>query len=897
MLNFPISVANNQQQFVEIVEETLNYLQGIEKISSKVELEAIQKLLSKLSHALPGPISPEKLRKYDIGERWNGLVTFSILLTELIKKFSEYHEDEEIVALISKFFMVAENVEFALEILQVLTDLQLLSECPNMTVKLLENALLDDQFVLISFMNLSCKKEPDDIMNMISSQLLQIFVSIPDKVSNSLKSQTPTFFHPKIYSAILLENFLKAFYLIGYINFHENQQIYNISFLSKLLSKTIVNFSVDKKSQATKNTLAILSEWSHEACHNQLVHQLLLEISRSAINVVANFLLEVENPNLVIMLKDATITSPNWRYMLLKKIPFLSFTSNDIVIENLIHYLAVTAKDQLLEGLLKELLVIWSNKTCILESSFEQHFYLTKLMLLSIKYLFTIKNPGQNYIQSIKHSVFDGVQHHIGSTDGDLRSLGMATVETILVIVDDQMNGEPQLKFDYEDFSEDTKNNIINVLMQYPNRMRMLDIPIRQENFKIVEDNMLELESIIKLRVLNEFKDLIAFIPLKSNVDQDFGNIEETKNEDQDELDSDDDLKPYDEAPTESYKDASKRPKYLLDLIQAFTVKENLEDADKFEMAVEFSEKIISQQAKNNHPDITVELLRIFLHLEKKYYMENFEECKMKSLVALSTAHSKECAQYLCQEFNTEISAYTVNKRILMLDILTDTARKLSKIDVVTTSSQPSSNLPTSCNKNKLTKKLLEESIDHNRLAAEKTIRERLLKKTRSLTTRTKPVGLDGQVNRFNEVAGWFFFPLINGFGKKQLVFTNGTTLKYDTDNLLLSNFLSALSVLMLCAENCVIAPKFAREIFNLSLFLRYHQEAKIRMGVLKVIASVFIAVPRKVLNQEFDNELQELKAHLENCVQSTVLYKEPNKDCQELAKHLLTMCLSILYN
>ena len=878
-------------------------MQGLEKISSRKELEEIQKMLKKLSQALPGTITPEKLRKYDTGSRWNGMDNFSILLAELIRKFEEDHEDVEVIGNISKFFLIAENAEFAVEILQVLTDPQMLSECPKLTVKLLEIALLDECFVLITFMNLSDEQERDDSKELIASQLLQVYASIPDKIANSLKDQSPTVFHPKIYSAILLRNFLRALYLIGYINFQEHQQIYSTPFLSKLLSKIVVNFNVDKKSLAIKNTLAILSEWAHESRYNKLVHQIMLGINRSAIDVVANLLLEAKDANLVLILKDAAITSPNWKYMLVKKMTFLSFTSNDRVIENLIHYLAVIGEHStdghLLISLLKEILLIWSNKTCILDSCFEQHFYLTKLMILGIKYLFDIKRPEQKFVESFKQGVFDGVQNHIGSTDGDLRSLGMAAVETILGIVDNQaVDEEGQLKFDYEDFSEETKKNIINVVMQYPNRIRSMVLPIDHQNSEIIDKNMLELESIIIKKSLENFAAPATFESPKANSVQVPLNYEECKIAEQEELDSDDDLKPYDETPTESYKDALKRPKYLLDLIHTFTVKENMEDVDKFEMAIEFSEKIINQQAKNNHPDLSVELLRIFLSLEKKIYMENFEECKMSSLVALTTAHPKECAQFLCQEFNTDISNYTVSRRILMLDILTDTARKLSKID--DEPSTPQSNTPNisvSSSKNKLTRKLMEESIDHNRLAAAKTVRERLLKKTRRLTTRTKPAGVDGQVNRFNEVAGWFFFPLINGFGKKQLVFSTGTNLKYDTDNLLLTSFLSALSVLMLCAENCVVAPKFAREIFNLSLFLRYHQEAKIRLGVLKVIASVFLAVPGKILNREFTNELQELKAHLENCVQSTVLYKEPNKDCQELAKHLLTMCVSTMYN
>jgi telomere length regulation protein len=306
---------------------------------------------------------------------------------------------------------------------------------------------------------------------------------------------------------------------------------------------------------------------------------------------------------------------------------------------------------------------------------------------------------------------------------------------------------------------------------------------------------------------------------------------------------------------------------------------------------VESSERIISQQLKDHHSDLALDLLSIFLSLEKQCYFENFEEVKMRNLVLICSIYPKECAQYLGNEFNTEISKYSMGKRIMMLEVLVETAKKLSAIEIERKESKkdPENVL------NKLNRKFVEDSIDQRKIEAEKIIRERLLKKTRRIVSQSKSLADVSAVNRFADVAGYFFFPLIHGFGKKQFLFTTKTSLKYDTDNILLMTFLRTISVLMLCAENCPVAPKFAREIFNLSVFLRFHDEAKIRLGVFHMLSTLFLALPKNLLQSMFYNDIQELRAHLEIIVNNVVLNKEPNQECKEFAGKLLEMCYGCL--
>lgn len=237
-----------------------------------------------------------------------------------------------------------------------------------------------------------------------------------------------------------------------------------------------------------------------------------------------------------------------------------------------------------------------------------------------------------------------------------------------------------------------------------------------------------------------------------------------------------------------------------------------------------------------------------------------------------------------------------MSRRMLMLDVLAESAKKLSELH----SKEPKLDVadrktPAKC-ENKLLKKLNQEMEERNNKDAQRIIRERLLSKTRKLATRTKPLYEDSSINRFSEVAGWFFFPLVEGFGKKQMIFTSGTNMKYDTDNLLIVKFINTISVIMLCAENSLVAPKMAREMFKLSIFLRYHKESRVRLAVMHMIAAVLIAIPSKLIAMEFPNEINEFSNHLQLIIKSTVVNYEPDKDCREFAKQLIAMCQNSIY-
>lgn len=811
----------------------------------------------------------------------------AVLLMGIVEKFGATHRaEQEIPEEIVKLSMLTDDLEVVLETMNVLSDASLIDKSPHLVCQLLDKLLQDDDYFIFAFARLSSFQLDDKCTPRID-HFLQQLISLPDKIANKMKTEFPRTFELRPFSAVLMVDAIKTFHVLCKINKLEQLKVYDMRFLSKLISKVFVHFKGDKF--VSTNALRLMSLVAEQEEFRESIRDVMSGLQRQAIEIVAQLAFESETKHrrLAYMFGGFWKKSSEWIFVLTKKLPLLSLRHDDRLIENLAYFLA-TEDASTMEKLLMELLVVWSTKSHVIDAPFEQHFYVTKLLVLMTKYLTSPKDHADN----IKRQLFNGMETHIGSSDEQLKVLGMITAETVLGIIDFDAKDEDKLKFDYSDVDREIMKNVVQVIKDLPCRavsadtLEMLEAPEDAEVVEIMD----QLMSIVENRenvYSNEVK--IADVKLEPSSQVETPLATPTPSQSALDSDDDDDLQAYDD-PDDLPSRNDKQPKYLLDLIQAFTTKENLEDSERFELAVTSAESIIKQQLANHHTDLAVDLLRIFIGLEKMCYMEDFDELKMKIMIAICAVYPKETAQHLSQEFNTESSTYSMNKRMLMLDVLTEVAKHLSKLEKPQRSETSPATVATGQKQNKLLIKLHQELENRNKMDAQKIIRERLLAKTRKIATRTKAPDADSGVNRFAEVAGWFFFPLVHGFGRKQLVFSSGTNLKSDFDNLLLVKFLHTISVMMLCAENSLVAPKMAKEIMNLSVFLRYHEQSKIRLAVLHMVATIVLAVPRKILASQFAQDINEFVNHLSMIVKSTVVNYEPDKDCREFAKQLIGM-------
>lgn len=788
------------------------------------------------------------------------------LLTEIMMKFDEIPVE---------LFAITDNADFVVETMNVLSDTTVIEKNPKLVVKLLEALLTDENYLIFAFSRLS--------RGALTDKYQQQLISLPDKIANKMRSDFPRTFSRYTFSAIVMVNALKTLHVLCEVNAAEQSKVYDTKFLSKLISKIYVNFKDDKA--VLTRSLRVISAMVERPVYRESIREILSGLQRPAIEIVAQMIFgsEDKKQRLLSMCGDFWKTISNWKFTLTKKIPLLSFTSDDKIVENLSFFLA-TEDANLLEQLLMEMLLVWSTKSHVRDTSFEQHFYVTKFIVLLTKHL---ENP-KSHESKLKRLLFNGMEIHVGSSDDRLQTLGMIAAETILGIIDSDLKEEEKLKFDYSSKSAAVLKEIVKVIRNYPDKADSSDSLQFAEDYddSEVTEAMRELITVadrheVKVLPRLEVTQLVPEIKFEPALAAKKPTVE---------LDSDDDdLQPYDDPDDLPTRLDHKQPRYLLDLIQAFTSRESLENPEVFEFAMKSAEQIIKQQLPNHHTDIAVDLLCIFIKLYKRCCFENFEELKTKLMVEICVIHPKESAECLCKEFNAEATKYTMHERLLMLDVLGEAAKKLSKLEIAKYDDNLSKALPTQP-QNKLLIKLHQELENRNRRDAQKIISNRLKAKTRRIVTRTKAPDENAAVNRFADVAGTFFFPLMHGFGRKQMAFKTGSRLQHEFDNLLLMKFLNTISVMLLCAENSVIAPKMAKEIMSLSAFLRYHEESKIRLAVLHMIATVFLAIPQNILVSDFKSEISELVNHLLLISKSGVVNHEPDQECRAFAKQLLGM-------
>lgn len=866
--------------------QTLHSIDG--NINSSEQLEVVLRKLKVINEILPSA-SRDMINLMACNEEQSVFEHFAsevypIMLTEVLSKCGDNLDNipQEIQQLIE----ITNNVDFIVETMNVLCDTKSMDKCMKFTVMLLENLLRDESYLLFSFTRLSYNNEHHNQMKWMKIEhYIQQLVNIPNKIANRMKSSFPQVFEIDVYTSILLINVLKSIHVMIHINSIEQTKIYEFNFMAKLISKILLNFK-SSSTAAINCAINILSTQAAQPFYQNSLQDIVKYLQRSAIEIIVlqTFGNEQRKWNLLKFFGDIWKSSCDLNYILTKKIPFYNSTGNDLLIENVVFFIA-TEDMKIMEEMLLEMLVIWGTKSHVYDTSFEQHFYVTKFIVLMVSYL---TNPKE-IASKIRQHLFNGAQVHLGSTDAKLRALGMITSEVVIGFIDFDMTENEKLKFEYGELERSIKEDIVDVIRHYS--QRKVNKGDLKEPIDVEIDTMMnKLIAIVEKRsLLTHSCPKVAKIP-----EIPIEKLEKPQIKPVVDLDSDDDDLPSYVDNDDGFNRNENQPRYILDIISTLSSKEGQENVEKFEFIMKSAQDIIKQQLPSNHSDIAVDLLRIFISLQKTCYCENFEELRMNILIETCCIYPMECAIYICNEFNTEITKYSLRTRMLMLDTLCESAKRLSKLELPKKDEIQTKS--TNYGLNKLTIKLQEELDNRNKRDAQKIIKERLAAKTRRIASRTKSLDEISGINKFSNVAGYFFFPLIKGFGRQQMPFMAKTALKHDMDNILLVKFLNTVSILILCAENSTIVPKMAKEIVNLSVFLRYHDESQIRLAVLHMFSTIILAVPKNILVREFSVELNEFMNHLDMIVRSTVMNYEPDKECREFAKQLMSMCYGALY-
>uniref|UniRef100_A0A182UBC3 ENTH domain-containing protein n=1 Tax=Anopheles melas TaxID=34690 RepID=A0A182UBC3_9DIPT len=916
-------------------------------ISRDIERETVNEKLALLLECLPGPVqSTDALYGSKEWDRF-AAEAYPSLLDEVNPLMGHVQ-----LPLLYRLVTLDASIHFPCEMISVLTKQSVLqsSSC-ELALKLLVRLIEDDSVLPVTFIQLSVESTDANISDY--NRFLQLLSAIPNKVANELKSKTPDRLLPLMYSRILLRQFIRTIAtlndaIVYYAKAEELTAVPSLrgDFLTALFSKLITDFHQERRSPAIQAALHLLVDGiSRLPKVANFIRTIFAGLTPTAIEIIAHIAL---NKRIDLSSVFAQTVPPSWSYVLLQKIPLYNYyTNSKTIIYELINLVTklpgVENKDDEkgqdnespFQRLIQQLLVVWSSRAAIQRTSFEQHLYITKLLLLAIG---TEIKSGSTYSSSsgetYRRMLFDGLKAHLESPIKEVRCTGMITVEVIMGMIDDKRDecntsstnknaGNNRLRFDYAGFDANTLaliESLKSIVEKAPDcestkldherQEYLINLAVNDLIGKIEEkkddDTLVQSnEQIITPKPSAETND-VRTNPLTA------ADSDDDEPEDMQSLDSDDDELPvYDMSNDTKLEQERYRPKYLLDMRDALLQTDANQTPEQFELAVDAAPELIAQQLAHNDAKLAIDLMQIFLSLEEKTHMPTFSERKFSAMVEICVAFPKECATFLCGEFHAEVSRYAVNCRIFMLDIMTEVAKVLSNnrktdepskrtAEDIKSLAQNRTTNGVASTKNQLHLMFRDEAEQRARRAeAERIVRERIERKTRrsrSAFTRIQRAEAKETINRYGEVAGWFFFPLVRGFGGNRFVFTAGIKFPYDVENLLLVSFLQALSVLMVCAENCPIAGKMARELFSLASLLRYSEEPKVRLSLMQLLAAIFLAIRSDLLLAQFYPELLELKDWLEECTQGDVVRTgETNEECRQLARHLLAMCYSAL--
>ncbi|WAQ97137.1 TELO2-like protein [Mya arenaria] len=495
--------------------------------------------------------------------------------------------------------------------------------------------------------------------------------------------------------------------------------------------------------------------------------------------------------------------------------------------------------------MLKELVQVWGDESAMRHTSYEQHVYLTQALVISIAFL----------TESLKHEHKDellryllvSVQNHLGFSDGKVRRLGMLVGE----IVTRRLEPDgPELRFEVEEDEE------VKALKS------LLDIPTDP----FIDDLTDEL-----CMMLSERGTEVALSGLEEMVSPSEKHVPTppvTQPDPPSDLDSDDDLEPYDMS-HDTDKVKVRQPKYIRDCMEDLIGNEGPE---RVEQALKAAEGLIRGKPYGV-AEVSVEFTKVLVHLADEYSLPDFRTIRFSTLVALAVTAPEQVASYLSEQFYDK--NYNIRQRLDIIEVLGTAAQELSR---PTDPAAKGDNLP----KPKV-QELTASSTEPE--SWQDVVQRRIESKTRRFGQgRSKPEATPME-NRFAPVAGHFFYPLMGNFDRPENTFD-----LMGEDCYVLGRLMYTLGIVMYAAANSPPARQMASALLEFIWVLRFHGDSKVRQGLLFAVSMIYLSVPPHVLLNDLQQEVFESKNWLED-----VIDKDVNVQCKTLAVQALVLLENII--
>nr|XP_025043976.1 telomere length regulation protein TEL2 homolog [Pelodiscus sinensis] len=663
--------------------------------------------------------------------------------------------------------------------------------------------------------------------------LLNKVVCLPDHLCNKLQGNNLPVFFPQNYFPLLATEIIQVLQRI--CDSLRGGLDCSVSFVSQVLGKVCMH---GRQREILNKLVPCLVELTEADCVWQRVCWRLVERvpDRWMEAAVCGFVQTAPGADVLSrLLGNLVVKNKKAQFVLTQKLLLLQYGCETAVLQSLLGYLALDGlRRSLLIKVLRELLETWGSSSAVKHSPVEQQLHISKAILICLALL---KEPEiENNGQELLASMMGGMKCHLDSSLPRVRRLGMVVAESISSRI---TTDGPRLQFQYED---DDETRELKFLLKQP-------APLQPT---VRHDSPSASPKAVSKPSGSPHPGVSALPEERSDS----------------ELDSDDDLIPYDMSEDKELK-KMKAPVYIRDCIEVLT---GSEDLDMWEATMRVLESLIRRNSATVR-EVSTELAKVLLHLEEKTPLDGFAELRQRALVAVTTTDPVPVTQYLTSQLYS--LNYSLRQRMDILDVLALAAQELSQPQVSGKTKPCSAQHP--CPQ---ALPATGSSQDWRR-----AVDERIKSKTRYLAKGRCLAEPACGPNRFSSLAGHFFFPLLQGFDRPLVTFD-----LLGADHLVLGRLAHTLAALMHFAVRSVAATAMGKALLEFVWALRFHTDAYVRQGLLSAVSSTLLSVPSERLLEDMTDEFLETQSWL-----ADVAEKDPDGDCRRLACHNLLLMENLL--
>lgn len=661
-----------------------------------------------------------------------------------------------------------------------------------------------------------------------TSRLLQRLVSVPARVSNRLLARTPLTLRPSHVGRLFLLQLVRALTALSDLRVTCTTAR---PLLALYLGKILTHYRATLNHQDQVDIVAIVELLCESEPGAVLVHEMFTSLEERYVEtVLLMFLREgrAGGASTVRTLGPVVHRSTYWRYLLGTKLPLLHQArhTDTFFVRNLAACLVT--EPRLCVETVKGVLAAWSAGTAGPPAPLPQQLYMAGLMLCvapRLRSLLLLLGDDETREQ-LMSSLVRAVPVRLACPDPTGRAAAMLAAEHLTAVLQRDHNLQLQLRFDYDGFPPHVKQTLAELTRLQTHEENTctgtstLDQLCRRLYLRCNPTSPGDDAVMVTVTTTQAPSATRYIVPHQNTSTATTGAADDSLITIIDgegfELDSDDDLEPYGEEVAAGTGAGAEAPRYLRDLRDLLA---DPPDPATFTACMDSAEQLIEEQLDRDDVSLALELLELLLALQMSYHYERFEVVVFSCCVRITCTFPQQCAQLLCQQFHCQPTMYTVAQRLLVLNVLAESARALSSF--VRSDPRPPDHVQTSPPIGRNTRRFFSSC----------------------------PLSATSS-NRFSAVCGWYFFPLVCARPR------------YDTDHILLERLLITLAEVVRCAG--MAASRMSADSVRLWLAVRGHREPRVDRAALMLLTAALLT-PNTLPCNDMLPELLEARAYLEH--------------------------------